>query len=88
MPQLPQKTLLASNVAKRNSKIIISLHWSKFVTHPVFVMNFIRDKHSKLISFMKLLGQQSRLTICQEVNITIPSILELKLIFEISLKHF
>ena len=37
LPQLPKKTKLGSKVVKIDSKIIILLHYSKLVTHSVFI---------------------------------------------------
>ena len=41
LPQLPQKTMLASKEVKNNSKIVILLHLSKSVTHSVLLFCWV-----------------------------------------------
>ena len=51
LPQLPQKMILNSKVVKKDSKIIISLCWSKSVTHFVSYFSIWPYSTSVWLSF-------------------------------------
>ena len=61
MPQLPQKMALGSKVVKGDSKIIISLRWSKSVIHSGDIIKLIKlMKKINLTTFAKELQNTTR----------------------------